>query len=528
MSPTAPSFDVVIPTTGRGSLAQLLEALAAARGPRPARLVVVDDRRHVDRALPIAGVPEVEVVRGPARGPAAARNAGWRAGRSQWVAFLDDDVVPAPDWLGALADDLAGLPEGVAGSEGRIEVPLPQGRRPTDWERNVAALEEARWATADMAFLRSALAAVGGFDERFPRAYREDADLGLRLLRTGHEMATGGRRVSHPIRPADRWISVRLQAGNADDVLMRRLHGPGWRERAGAPRGRLRRHLGATGAGLAGLGALAAGRRRAGGAALALWLTATGELAWTRVAPGPRTPREVATMLLTSIALPPAAAYHWARGHLVACRLLRHGTEARRGALEASGTACAATPPATAPAPAAHPTAPEAVLLDRDGTLVADVPYNGDPARVRPMPGARDALERLRGAGVRLAVVSNQSGVGRGLISEGQVHAVNRRVEELLGPLGPWLVCPHAPEDGCGCRKPEPGLVLRAAQRLGVRPDRCAVVGDIEADVEAARAAGARGVLVPTPRTRREEVETAAETARDLPAAVELLLGSAS
>jgi histidinol-phosphate phosphatase family protein len=121
--------------------------------------------------------------------------------------------------------------------------------------------------------------------------------------------------------------------------------------------------------------------------------------------------------------------------------------------------------------------------------------------------------------------VSNQSGVARGLISSGDVAAVNARVEELLGPLGAWAVCPHGAGDGCGCRKPEPGLVLRAAEALGVEPDRCAVVGDIGADVEAALAAGARAVLVPTARTLPHEVAAAPEVAADLHEAVDLLLG---
>ena len=167
----------------------------------------------------------------------------------------------------------------------------------------------------------------------------------------------------------------------------------------------------------------------------------------------------------------------------------------------------------------------KALFLDRDGTLIVDLPYNGDPARVEPMPGAREALDRLRSAGVRLGVVSNQSGVARGLLTRDGVDRVNARVEELLGPLGPWAVCPHGPDEACACRKPAPGLVLRAAHELGIDPSRCAVVGDIGADVEAARAAGARGVLVPTPATRPEEVEVAPEVAPTLPAAVELLLG---
>jgi histidinol-phosphate phosphatase family protein len=167
---------------------------------------------------------------------------------------------------------------------------------------------------------------------------------------------------------------------------------------------------------------------------------------------------------------------------------------------------------------------PDAVLFDRDGTLILDVPYNGDPSRVQPMPGAADALGRLRAAGVRTGMISNQSGVARGLITADQVDAVHARVDALLGPLGPVEWCAHAPGDGCDCRKPAPGLVSRAAARLGLPPERLAVVGDIGADVEAARAAGARGVLVPNARTRRGEVDAAEELAPDLASAADLLL----
>jgi histidinol-phosphate phosphatase family protein len=164
------------------------------------------------------------------------------------------------------------------------------------------------------------------------------------------------------------------------------------------------------------------------------------------------------------------------------------------------------------------------VLFDRDGTLVVDVPYNGDPERVVAVPGARSALARLRAAGVPTGVVSNQSGIARGLVTEEQVRAVNARVEVLIGPLGAWAWCPHGPEDGCDCRKPAPGLIVQAAARLGVDPARCVVIGDIGADVEAARAAGARGILVPTPVTRPEEIVAADEVAPDLAAAVDRVL----
>lgn len=168
---------------------------------------------------------------------------------------------------------------------------------------------------------------------------------------------------------------------------------------------------------------------------------------------------------------------------------------------------------------------PDAVLFDRDGTLVVDVPYNGDPALVVPMPGAGEALARLRAAGVPTAVVSNQSGVARGLLTVAQVAAVNERIEGLLGPLGPVLCCTHGPDDGCACRKPAPGLILAAAEALGVAPSGCVVVGDIGADVEAARAAGARAVLVPTAVTRPEEVADAPVVAPTVLDAVTGLLG---
>ncbi|MHA6625088.1 D-glycero-alpha-D-manno-heptose-1,7-bisphosphate 7-phosphatase [Pseudonocardia sichuanensis] len=169
---------------------------------------------------------------------------------------------------------------------------------------------------------------------------------------------------------------------------------------------------------------------------------------------------------------------------------------------------------------------PEAVLFDRDGTLVVDVPYNGDPDRVRPVPGAAAALHLLRAAGIPVGVVSNQSGIARGILTTAQVDAVNRRVDELLGPFAVWQVCPHGPDDGCPCRKPRPGMVLAAAHALGVDPGATAVIGDIGADVRAAAAAGAAAVLVPTPVTRPEEVAAAPVVRVDLDAAVRHLLGS--
>jgi HAD superfamily hydrolase (TIGR01662 family) len=379
---------------------------------------------------------------------------------------------------------------------------------PTDWERNVAGLETARWATADMAYRRVALAAVGGFDERFRRAYREDADLAARVVGAGWRIVTGGRRCTHPVRPEDRWVSLRMQAGNADDVLLRALHGRRWREVTGIPAGRRRRHVAVTAAGAAVLAGMVWRRSALAVAGGIAWAVGTAELAWARIAPGPRSAEEVTTMVVTSALIPPVATWHWLRAWA--------GLPLRLRSL-----------PGDAPVAGADDQALAAVLFDRDGTLVVDVPYNGDPELVVPMPGARQALDRLRDAGIATGVVSNQSGIARRLVTRDQVDAVNRRVDELLGPLGPWAVCPHGPEDGCRCRKPGADLVLQAAAALGVEPARVAVIGDIGADVEAARAAGARGVLVPNAATRPDEVAAASEVAADLGAAVDLLLGDA-
>lgn len=496
------TIDIVVPTVGRPSLARLLTALAAEPTPPPAPrpcVIVVDDRpRHRNGTLP----PPLDIpigmvlVHSGGRGPAAARNTGWRAGRGDWVVFLDDDVEPAPGWLAALRRDLAAL-AGDDGprrhvSQGRLEVPLPTHRRPTDTERNVANLAGAPWITADLAVSRWLLSLTGGFDERFPRAYREDTELALRLQRAGVTCVRGSRLVHHPVRPAPWWDSVRRQAGNAEDARLRALHGTRWREDAGVAPGHLRRHAATTAALAAICLAAAARRRRSAASAAAGWAASTGWFTWARVRPGPRSVREVAAMAITSALIPPAAVAWRLRGHL----------DGRRRASR----------------PAA------AVLFDRDGTLVHDVPYNGDPDRVALRPGAREALAEVRRAGLRVGLITNQSGIGRGEIDEADVRGVHERLQQLLGRFDTIEHCPHLPADRCPCRKPAPAMVRRAARHLGVDPEDCWVIGDIAADIQAAHQAGARAVLVPTDVTRPDEVRLAPLVAADLRAAVALVL----
>ncbi len=488
------AWSAVVPTVGRPELARMLASLARAGGPPPQLVVLADDRRggpHLPLETGTVAMP-VRTVRTGGRGPAVARNAGWRQVTTPWVVFLDDDVVLPPGWGERLADDLTALADGEGASYGRLRVPV--GPRPTDWERNTHALERALWATADAAIPRSALEAVDGFDERFPRAYREDADLAVRLRRHGCRLTTGTRVTVHPVRSAGGAISLRTQAGARDDALLRALHGPRWRFVAQVGTGRFPRHVATVLAGLLALTARAAGLRRTALVGVAAWAALTGEFLARRIAPGPRPgdagwTTEWARMAWTSALIPPAAVAHRLAG------TIRSDDRPWR-------------PPV------------RAVLFDRDGTLVHDVPYNGDPDLVVPVPGARRVLDELRSDGLAVGLVTNQSAVGLGRLSAQDVAAVNQRVAELLGPLDVVAVCPHAPADGCGCRKPDPGLVLHAAGRLGLAPWECVVVGDTGADVGAALAAGARAVLVPTPHTLPDEVTSAPVAVGDLEAAL--------
>ncbi len=141
------------------------------------------------------------------------------------------------------------------------------------------------------------------------------------------------------------------------------------------------------------------------------------------------------------------------------------------------------------------------VVFDRDGTLVDDVPYNHETSHVVARDGALAAVAGARSRGMRTAVVTNQSGIARGLLTTDQVERVNRHDDDLFGPFDAWGVCPHGPDDGCACRKPAPGLLLEVTAATGVAVSQALMVGDRAADVGAARAADMPGVLVPSPST---------------------------
>ncbi len=147
-------------------------------------------------------------------------------------------------------------------------------------------------------------------------------------------------------------------------------------------------------------------------------------------------------------------------------------------------------------------TAAKYVILDRDGTLIVEKNYLSDPEGVELLPGAVEGLRRLAEAGYRFVVITNQSGVGRGYFPLSAVEAVNERLVSLLETEGIRLdgvyVCPHAPDEKCACRKPQIGMIRKAASELGFDVSGCWVVGDKAVDVELGKNAGAKAILVRT------------------------------
>jgi histidinol-phosphate phosphatase family protein len=146
-----------------------------------------------------------------------------------------------------------------------------------------------------------------------------------------------------------------------------------------------------------------------------------------------------------------------------------------------------------------------AVFLDRDGTVMEDVGYPRDPDAVRLLPGAAAALRELHEAGFALVIVSNQSGLARGIITAEQARAVHERFVALLAAeavaIDAYRYCPHGPDAGCACRKPAPGMLLDAARELGVDLTRSVMIGDRASDLEAGRAAGCPTTILITDTT---------------------------
>ncbi len=232
-----PDITVVVPTYLRPMLLErCLLALMGQDLPRDRYEIVVVDDGHNDptrdqvRVLAArTDAPAIHYLRPPrGRGPAVARNAGWRAARGAVVAFTDDDTIPDAHWLTRGHQALLAHPEWVAAS-GRVQVPrlaMPADRleRPTDHELMTRGLETAEFVTANAFVRREALRDIDGFDERFLRAWREDSDLQFRLQQLGPVGRVAEAQVWHPVRP-ERWgVSLRQQRNVFFDALLYRKH----------------------------------------------------------------------------------------------------------------------------------------------------------------------------------------------------------------------------------------------------------------------------------------------------------------
>lgn len=147
-------------------------------------------------------------------------------------------------------------------------------------------------------------------------------------------------------------------------------------------------------------------------------------------------------------------------------------------------------------------TQPKFIVLDRDGTLIYECHYLSEVDQVELLPGAVEGLKQFVAIGWRLVVVTNQSGIGRGYFDEDRLGQIHQRLRSLLTVEGITLAgiyhCPHRPDDGCGCRKPAPGMLHQAAQDLDFDPSQCIVIGDKPCDIELGQAVGATTVLVRT------------------------------
>lgn len=308
----SPRVSVVIPTYARPLLLErCLAALARQSMPRSAYeiVVVADGPDTSTRDAVLASESGARYVALPSRrGPAAARNAGWRAARAPIVAFTDDDTVPDYGWL---AWGVAAFRGDCAAVAGRVVMPL--SGMPSDYERDAARLADAEFVTANCFVATAALHEVGGFDERFTLPWREDSDLHFALLANGIAVRREARAVVvHPVRPAQWGVSVAQQRKVLFDALLYKKYPVLYRQRI-RKRPRLDYYAAVAALGASIAAALVGAPLVAEGAA-AVWLALTTLFCLRRLARTRRDPRHLLEMIVTSAAIPPLAVYWRAVG----------------------------------------------------------------------------------------------------------------------------------------------------------------------------------------------------------------------
>lgn len=280
--------------------------------PRAYEIVVADDATSAETARQVEAIAARSagcahtlryVPVSGAHGPAAARNAAWRAAQGQVIAFTDDDCVPLPGWLSA---GVGAFEDGVVGAMGRVIVPLPD--EPTDYERDAARLEEGNFVTCNCFYRRDLLEEVGGFDESFTAAWREDTDLWLTLVERGCRLVVVPEAVVvHPVRPARWGVSVRQQSKSRFNALLRKKHPATYFARIEHnPPWRYYRIVGALL--LALLGAIMA-RRWLALLAWVVWGALTARFCLYRLEGTSHAPRHVAEMVATSALIPPLSVF---------------------------------------------------------------------------------------------------------------------------------------------------------------------------------------------------------------------------
>jgi GT2 family glycosyltransferase len=226
---------VIIPTYQRPDLlVACLDALSQQTIALDSfELVVVDDGNQPAVAEKVrqfgrqTGIATRYIGQPSRRGPAAARNRGWQAAQAPIIAFTDDDCLPQPDWLRAA---LAEFKRGAAVVTGQLRMPLPD--QPSHHDRTTAFLETAEFITANCFCLKTILARVGGFEEAFDMAWREDSDLQFKLIRAGYRIVSCSRAVIiHPLRPAPWYAPLRDERKNRYDALLFKRHPELFRQR---------------------------------------------------------------------------------------------------------------------------------------------------------------------------------------------------------------------------------------------------------------------------------------------------------